>query len=1119
LPRVPFDLNAGWQQNPDEHGGNLRIARTVNCGLESPGKIAKSLGQAAIPATSVPSSVGVTNPLVFGISSLGVPYCLSQQAGSIAYGATVFSADQSSSAETTWALPASTIDRRAVVTDEAPIVRAIFSEENYSYDSPGVIPFGSDFVIVCQGLKSWSGTGAGTFTTVDLQWALVSGEDLRVKARGTYPLTAMAANTRCFPVVAGNYVVCYIDSTVLQVFYFTANPSFGLQLGVNLTGALAVGAGTNNDASWDGSRLLVVGARGEFWLVNPTTWTVTQTGSLGITPVQTGSIGVSRGGSGTTYVAWKLAASDVWKCAVYSITDSNLINVLGATTLHTSPVNLGSHPTAVEWRAGVTAWAAGGVTPSAGAAVVLYQKCVSADGQACTGYIRCFDGTGPITTSYFNMDCFGSFPASKPIVSYTDDSPSTPNFSLWTYQTQQRSIRSAMFLGQTRNVYLDTVTQLYQVYPRLRATAFRGGSTPPTPTESIVGAVNAPVPCYIPSGIPGVQKPGYLTALTAQKRAGSDALNVYLVAQATAGAAHYARDILQPGGAKDATLLSSAVPSQISTKVEMAGAQYQPRNPLVSTYGYGSTPAAGTYIYVAVREWKDANGSVHRSPPTDPMTLVHATNNNILVNVFDDIWQTGTAETITKIYRTKASGTVFYLVTTDTGVPTPVGNGAVAFVDTNTDAQIAANEILYTQGERGGNSGLLETWGAPGCRCIWAGADRAIAGGLEDEFRVRWSNIYYPGEGISWPEDSSFVADVSEPVTAVASLDGIWLVFGKNSVWIITGQGPDAFGIGGFDTPRKISTGVGALSWRSLVETPLGIFFQAPSGQIYLVQRGTFQVQMISQAIQDAIARDPEVPSTPSVQGFINEAEPWNYVMGATFDSQTQEVWLSELTGRDWVYSIDKGAWRSEINTANVGKQAFSGGLTRVVKLNADTNEYNTYEGPAIVRGTLASATIASFGYRLKRKTDRYPYRDRSDNARTMALWTSDIDFWHGRLRKVWLRLTRERVIPSPTVAIADNPVTLPYSMGFWFDGKRADQIADETQVFIKDLGADAYQFLEVECSPARQKCNQMRFCWWDTPALTPDVTWSVVGLSIEAEGAQTGRGPIRNASGSGRMT
>ncbi len=273
--------------------------------------------------------------------------------------------------------------------------------------------------------------------------------------------------------------------------------------------------------------------------------------------------------------------------------------------------------------------------------------------------------------------------------------------------------------------------------------------------------------------------------------------------------------------------------------------------------GAGSMVTAGDYQYSLVYEWFDAGGRRHRSAPSLPVTISQAANRNVTVSYSkpaftDRLGGFGPAVGVyVNVYRTQADGTVFYLVNQTSTVVISGLTGTGTYTDSATDVAIATHEVLYTQGARGGLSGLLPNDEPPPCRFMWAGNSRLIMGGLERSTEVQWSKLIFPGEPVQFSIDAAFKANVDAEVTAVASLDGAWYIFTADSIWGVAGDGPDDSGVGSFSEPRRVASEVGCVSHRSIVETPQGLMFYARDGRMYLLPRGGGSPQWIGQPARD----------------------------------------------------------------------------------------------------------------------------------------------------------------------------------------------------------------------------------------------------------------------------
>jgi hypothetical protein len=350
------------------------------------------------------------------------------------------------------------------------------------------------------------------------------------------------------------------------------------------------------------------------------------------------------------------------------------------------------------------------------------------------------------------------------------------------------------------------------------------------------------------------------------------------------------------------------------------------------------------YQYCARAEYRNSKGTLFRSAPTQPTVYIEADggasprhNSHTLTIGWPEYTPTMPGS-ILRIFRTVAGGSVFY----DIGTVGDLGTVITTITDSTPDSTLIGNKIL-TEGPAV-TGGLKSKYGFPPCRFGWRGKDRVAVGGLEQPNQVRWSQLIYPGEAICFPHASEqgWIYDFPEPITAVASLDDVWIVFSATRIWAIYGCGPDDNGMSGaFDPPRVISTSCGAVTWRSIAETPEGLLFQAPDAQIYLLQRGQLTTQWFSAPVRLELSRgmlgtklrNPIVAALPHNAGqtvhfvrapmsgtgetspvivFDKRTNAWTLdsstddgINGALSGANVSDVWLSASpTGNDTVCTV-----------------------------------------------------------------------------------------------------------------------------------------------------------------------------------------------------------------------
>lgn len=185
------------------------------------------------------------------------------------------------------------------------------------------------------------------------------------------------------------------------------------------------------------------------------------------------------------------------------------------------------------------------------------------------------------------------------------------------------------------------------------------------------------------------------------------------------------------------------------------------------------------------------------------------------------------------IYRTEASGTVFYRVTS---VSSPTLNSttsdAVTYADTVSDVYLVANEILYTTG------GEVENIEVPAASLVTTFDNRVIVVPSEDRLSYWYSKQVGPQIPVQFSD--FFIERVDATggdVTGIAKLDDKLILFKKNCSFFVTGAGPTPAGTQNtLSPPQLVTSDSGCINPRSIVSMPLGLMYQSSKG-IYLLDR------------------------------------------------------------------------------------------------------------------------------------------------------------------------------------------------------------------------------------------------------------------------------------------
>lgn len=311
----------------------------------------------------------------------------------------------------------------------------------------------------------------------------------------------------------------------------------------------------------------------------------------------------------------------------------------------------------------------------------------------------------------------------------------------------------------------------------------------------------------------------------------------------------------------------------------------------------------GTRSYLVVFESIDATGRRHFSRVSNPFSYTMAAAKNVTVNLsFPNISNhltylspsggSGALYQYTfkyHIYRTVAGGTQFHLVASSPldllGAYT---TATIAYTDSTSDATLASGAILYRQPGTLGTA--LDRYPPPASSCCVRHKDRV--------FVARGSDVYYSSYDVygeaPWfnPAFQFRVNGATGPITAMASMDGMLVIFKKNGIFIVDGDGPPENGGSGteFSPPRTLQTEYGCIDARTLVPTNNSLMFVSRRGIEVLSRNLT--VEWIGKRVFRTINASP-------------------YLGGAAFDSATNRcVWLMADTA---------GTYPGQLSSSGVG--------------------------------------------------------------------------------------------------------------------------------------------------------------------------------------------------------
>lgn len=259
---------------------------------------------------------------------------------------------------------------------------------------------------------------------------------------------------------------------------------------------------------------------------------------------------------------------------------------------------------------------------------------------------------------------------------------------------------------------------------------------------------------------------------------------------------------------------------------------------------------AGTYGYRIYYEWLNTRGERERSSAVGFSVNV-ATGPSQISIAIPYLTLTNKSDVNIVVYRTTLAkpNTYFRIsspdVSTDGNDNGFISNNASGttvtfnddYKDDGTGAPTGLSSLGVDQNELDyQNSGELDNLAPEAATVVTRNSNRIfLAGGAIEQNSVVYSKLKLVGETVGF-NPALFVQVDSKggPITALATLQGTLIVFKKNHMFIVTGDGPNNLGFGGFNQPREISADIGCDNPRSIVNVPGGLLFQSEKGIWFL---------------------------------------------------------------------------------------------------------------------------------------------------------------------------------------------------------------------------------------------------------------------------------------------
>ena len=249
------------------------------------------------------------------------------------------------------------------------------------------------------------------------------------------------------------------------------------------------------------------------------------------------------------------------------------------------------------------------------------------------------------------------------------------------------------------------------------------------------------------------------------------------------------------------------------------------------------------YFYQFTYEWTDNQGNAYRSAPSIPIavTTTGAGSTGSVTLTIPTLRLTMKTDNPVKIvvYRWSVRQQSYFQTTS---ITSPVLNSTAAdfvtYIDTNSDATILGNNLIYTTG------GVIEDVSAPATDHLTLFDTRLWAVSAEDRNVLWYSKQVIEATPVEMSDlftvyipPSVSTLGITGPITAIAPMDDKLIIGKDNALIYINGTGPDNTGSNNQYSPATLITStVGCSNQRSIVQMPKGLMFQSDKG-IWLLGR------------------------------------------------------------------------------------------------------------------------------------------------------------------------------------------------------------------------------------------------------------------------------------------
>lgn len=226
---------------------------------------------------------------------------------------------------------------------------------------------------------------------------------------------------------------------------------------------------------------------------------------------------------------------------------------------------------------------------------------------------------------------------------------------------------------------------------------------------------------------------------------------------------------------------------------------------------------------------------------------------------------------------------------------------------TDSDAIVRTGGVIYTQAGRGSLSGTLPHEAPLPADFIWKFGARLLCANASQAFV---SKELFPGEEVTFSGAVGFlIPSIPERIYGVAALDQRGLIFSSERIYQFSGDGPNDNGEGSYSEPVPIPGSTGLMTWQSLVETPIGLFFQGSNGQLWVLPRDGSPPVWIGQPVRDTLVSYPNVTSAT----LVTKEQLVCFTCNNSGNTDSRIV-CYDLRAKTWI--VDELTWSTPITSA-----------------------------------------------------------------------------------------------------------------------------------------------------------------------------------------------------------